>query len=657
MKRPLFWMGIAFLSSTAVFLSGLTPVRSVLAELLVLSGCVLLSRCTKRGAAVLAGCALAAGLSVAGHTALYAARMAPFYGEEVVGTLAVSQVSAYAGRTVYSGTARVRAGNVEQILPMEVTVWGGADAEAGEALSFSAQIKSKESLALSLGDPLPATEQELLASEDAPAAPRAALALAKLRASISAIACEMTQGRVQGVLCALLAGDRTLLASGVTSAFQKAGLSHLLVVSGMHLCIAAWFAKLLLASCKPKVRFCILAAFLWGCAAMTGFGVSVVRAAVMVTMAESAALFDRRGDTLTSLAFAGVLIVLVSPSAAVSASFLLSFCSVLGIALFADPMAQAITARCGRHPLLRQYLITPLCVSATAQVGTLPIAALLFGTLPVFGIVANLLAVPLMESALIAGLCGIVLPFLRQPIGWICQVLLELLLRIADGFASLPLAQIGVCERWQIVWIIGFCACCAVFAAFRPEKRIQIRAAKLGAVTLCVCAIFSVIAGRNSVTVTFFPEENVAVLVRGRSAVLLGAPQDQYDADKILTSLTRQNVTRLDFVVAADTVLPTALFSITEALPPDGIAAPDTDANRALCHAAGERLCTTNGIVAFDRVPISVSDGVICAVMDANGDKLCPSDGICAIIERYFCTLPPLSDGALRVRIPDRRLP
>ena len=458
-----------------------------------------------------------------------------------------------------------------------------------------------------------------------------------------------------GILCAVLVGDRSLLTEDTVQNFRRAGLSHLLVVSGMHLCLAAALAKALFSRFSERKRCLSVCLFVWCCAVLTGFGVSVVRAAIMVTSAESAVLFRRRGDTPTALSLAGILIVLVSPGAVTSASFLLSFSSVLGIALFSDRIGNALVSLFHPGKRLRRALFSSLAVSAAAQFGTLPVLAVCFGTVPALGLFANLFAVPLLAPILLFGALGILLFPLRAVFGLLCGVMLRILCAIASLFSLVPFSQFGISERWQLVWIAFAFLLCARCARSASQHRRRVSFLS-GTLLLLVCTLFSFDAAQSAVTVTVFPQENMALLSRGTRAVLLGVPADSYAAKKVISAMQRQNLFTLESIICAEQTLPSALFTVTEQFSPAGIAAPDTPANRALCHAAGLRLCETDHLLALGSFPGSLEEPGLLAVIDPDGERLCPSDGICVIIEETFCTPYPLPD-AVRIRRPIRRTP
>src|SRR5262249_26064256 len=145
------------------------------------------------------------------------------------------------------------------------------------------------------------------------------------------------------VLSALIIGTDTALPRDLRAAFSRAGVSHVLSISGLHVALVAtagyalfrWLLArsqwLLLAASVPKlaVRASIVPVLLY--AGIAGSNVATLRSVVMILVFLLAALADRQRHVLVSLAVAALLIVLLSPGATLDISFQLSFIAVLGL--------------------------------------------------------------------------------------------------------------------------------------------------------------------------------------------------------------------------------------------------------------------------------------------------------------------------------------
>jgi len=648
MKRPLFWIGIVFLSATAVFLLCENAIyAAVMCAILLLSGFIFFG---KAGAAlVLAALMLAAG-SFAVNLKIYEHRIEPF-DDEVIGTMVIGGMENYGSRTVLSGNARMRANNTERVMPIELTVWGGSDTNIGDEFSFSADVYKKRKDTADKFDALSLTLIE--EAENDIKAPAVSLVLIKARAKVCDILRDMTTTPCGGILCAMLAGEKAYISDSINASFRAAGLSHLLVVSGMHLCVVAEIVSRLFSKSDGKKRFALITAGVWAFSALTGFGISVVRAAIMVTIGESAPLFLRKRDTLSSLAAAGILIAILSPSAVGELSFLLSFGAVFGIALFSDSLEKLIHSRLKTDNRIANGIISSISVSIAAQTGILPISAIFFGTVPVLGVLANIPAIPLVTPIIILGALGVVLAPLRAVFGLLCDGFITVLCFIAKLFGALPLSKIGVGERYVLVFVIFFW-CAAVLCAFsRPRKELIRRGAlfSLAAVLFCSCVHLG--ASLSRITLTYFDDYEILVVSKGDKAVIFGAPENSYEADRIASHLERNNITRIDAVCTDSDVISPAVFALSERVETEGVMAPDTYANRSFCHSTALALYKFNEPVKlFGTVMLDASDSIIKVTADGEGKEIYPHEGLCVIIKKYSNVNTMEDDILWQIRTP-----
>jgi competence protein ComEC len=225
-------------------------------------------------------------------------------------------------------------------------------------------------------------------------------------------------GREGAILQALVIGDDGAIAAGLREAFTRAGVVHVLSISGLHIGLVAalgfasarWLLgrseRVLLridvdraaavASLGPVLLYTALA----------GLGVATLRAALMVGVAVAAGVVGRRVDVSRSLALAALAIAVVWPGAPREIAFQLSFVSVAAIVAGVERLAPVV----GRGRSWRARLLTAALASLCALVGTAPLTAFHFHQVSLAGLVANPLVIPLFGSAVVGvGLTGAVL--------------------------------------------------------------------------------------------------------------------------------------------------------------------------------------------------------------------------------------------------------
>ncbi|WP_426750878.1 DNA internalization-related competence protein ComEC/Rec2 [Myxococcus sp. Y35] len=268
----------------------------------------------------------------------------------------------------------------------------------------------------------------------------------------------------------LAAGQRAALDDAWEDAFSRAGLAHVLSVSGLHVAALALMTLAVLRRVVVRTgsRWRMLDArqvaapasipFVWAYVVFTDNQPPAVRSAVMATVVLLGLALWRRADGLNGLAAAAVVLVAWAPSSVVDLSLRLSFLAVLGLVLLSPPLRQALPLaepdpseprRVRRWwGQVKETVAQTLCASAAATLSGLPIVAATFGRVSLAGLVSNVIALPL--CGLLTGLAAggaalfVVAPVLATPVLWAGAWASELLLALTRFFAAVPLASVEV---------------------------------------------------------------------------------------------------------------------------------------------------------------------------------------------------------------------
>ena len=188
--------------------------------------------------------------------------------------------------------------------------------------------------------------------------------------------------------------------------FRRAGLSHLLAVSGQNVALLGLLAMPLLALLGLPLR----ARLLWAIGLiavyvpLAGAGPSIQRAAVMGALSLFATLAGRRSSRLHALAVAAIVTLAIDPGIAHDVGWELSFAAVLGIVLLARPLAVALATRLGLRGPLGGALADGAAMTTAATLATAPLIAFHFGELSLVTLLANLLALPAVAPAMWLGM-------------------------------------------------------------------------------------------------------------------------------------------------------------------------------------------------------------------------------------------------------------
>lgn len=296
-------------------------------------------------------------------------------------------------------------------------------------------------------------------------------------------------GDVLAVVSALTLGDKRSLDPELRDRYSRAGASHILALSGLHLNIIMMVVSHLLLVHNKRyhwARGLILIALLWAFAFLTGLSGSVVRSAVMFTVFILGRCLRRRSPTLNSLAFAACVMLLYEPYYLLDVGFQLSFAAVAGIALFMP----VFFPRMEEHRRLGLHSVGQLVgVSLAAQLGVAPLVAYHFGNFSVYFLLTNLLVIPLTMIILCLSLLWWVLYGFSIPLQWVDSLLQGMLwaLNAAVSWvsrlsgASVDVSFNGYDLAYYYVLLLGLLACYH-FRSWRTVYRL------LGCLCACLAA-------------------------------------------------------------------------------------------------------------------------------------------------------------------------
>jgi competence protein ComEC len=224
---------------------------------------------------------------------------------------------------------------------------------------------------------------------------------------------------VAAIVGALLVGDAIPLPDAVRDRYARAGVSHVLSISGLHVALVATSAfaalrwllgrseRVLLGSNVPKLAMTASVAPIALYAAIAGDNVATLRAELMAVLVVAAVLLDRPRDWLACLAAAAAAISVAWPGALFEISFQLSFAAMLAIILgmrritpWWDRWEEAHLVRLrGRHWRWVRWIVLTEAVTVCATLGTAPLTVWHFNQVSVVALIANPIVVPLLGGS------------------------------------------------------------------------------------------------------------------------------------------------------------------------------------------------------------------------------------------------------------------
>jgi competence protein ComEC len=303
------------------------------------------------------------------------------------------------------------------------------------------------------------------------------------------------------LLRGMVLGQDERISAAVREDFRASGLAHLLAVSGQNVMLLAALALplLMFAGCGPRARLAVLAALVAVYVPLAGAGPSLQRAGVMGLAGIAAMAASRPASRSYALLLAVVATLAWNPRAWADPGWQLSVAAVVGILALGVPLARVLrravdelvhpssprvlgagpkAVRLGGHALADGIAITLAATTATA-----PLLAHHFDAVPLAGLPANLLALPVVAPAMWLGMLKIAagqvaLPdFVAAGLGTLAALPVGAISWLAERFADLPAGQLSVPMRSPMATgavYAGMAA--AALALWRAARRVAPRA-------------------------------------------------------------------------------------------------------------------------------------------------------------------------------------
>ncbi len=260
------------------------------------------------------------------------------------------------------------------------------------------------------------------------------------------------------LIVGILLGDESGIPSEVSEAFRKTGTTHIIAISGFNISILVAVLWIFLGRLFGNRRRVLAAIFsILGIAFYTilvGASASVVRAAVMGSLALFGRQFGRRQNGLLMLALVAACMAFWDPLVLGDVGFQLSFSATLGLILYADPLAQAFhnwLTRILHGPIWEKFasLVSEyILMTLAAQALSWPVLAYQFGEFSLASFPTNVLILPAQPLAMIAGGVSAIFGLVYLPLGrlaalaaWPC---LAYTIRVVELCAGLPIATLSL---------------------------------------------------------------------------------------------------------------------------------------------------------------------------------------------------------------------
>lgn len=289
------------------------------------------------------------------------------------------------------------------------------------------------------------------------------------------------EGDTYSVIASIFLGDRLIANYDIQSIFRDAGISHLLVVSGIHISIFIFIAFFVLTlfniNFYKKIIFSSILALCY--LPITLYLVSAVRSVVMVLTFLLVLLFDRKKNLINALFLSVLIILIVSPSSLKDISFQFSFLATLSIILYFPVFKTIFLSSFNKMPQKKNamqimiiYFLESFFITFSAVIITLPLSVHYFSVLNIASLITNLYALPLsfliIVTSFIVVITDCIFPFLSIYPSATLEFITNILIHINSKFASVKYLRFNIiCSMSVAVIITFFIIAIGFFAYFK----------------------------------------------------------------------------------------------------------------------------------------------------------------------------------------------
>lgn len=235
-----------------------------------------------------------------------------------------------------------------------------------------------------------------------------------------------------GIILAISTGDTNYLSYEKKEQLNILGISHIISVSGLHLTLVYGVLSKLVG-----YRIALLLSFLF--TLFTGSKPSTIRAFIMILMMVLGTKIRKKYDSISSLATAAFVLILIRPYYILDVGYMLSFLAVLGILIY----NKKINRRLYKLP---SFISNSLSLSTSAMIFTLPYLIFIFNKVSFGGFISNLLLIPFYTGEVILGIIAFLMqkvPFAFGVVVKVIKILFLIITTIENGLSQIIVSPLA----------------------------------------------------------------------------------------------------------------------------------------------------------------------------------------------------------------------
>lgn len=308
--------------------------------------------------------------------------------------------------------------------------------------------------------------------------------LSKLKLKYSNSISDRLDKRCGSVALALLSGDKSGISDEDSANLKNSGVYHIVAISGLHLNIFIMLVSAFISRIRMKrLKKALLSLILCSITSVivlifTGFGLSVIRAFVMLLISLGSGVFARKYDSKNSLYLATGIILIVIPQSFFSIGFRLSVLSTLAVLISADILKKFEEYKPINNKYVK-YILGVVITSMLCSLFTLPVMITSFGFLSLFSFLGNLFILPLTTPALICclgfSLCSVLgVKFIMHIMSFVLSQIIWLILKITSLISLIPFGVVRLYPLYTFYALASIGVAASVTYYLIKKKKLHI---------------------------------------------------------------------------------------------------------------------------------------------------------------------------------------
>ena len=354
----------------------------------------------------------------------------------------------------------------------------------------------------------------------------------KTRNKLCGILEDSVDGESGRLSSAILLGDRYALSNETRRDFSRAGIYHLLALSGLHLTVLTGIVDFILRKLRVHklVRASVMPFLIFAYLALTGFSLPTLRAAIMLTAVYVTFILAMPSDTQTVLFFTGFLIILCSPQSVTDVGFWMSFLATFGVITVSSAIYSQKDKRIARKKdhgsnsfvkLAKRALIklvTSLLITFAANLAIMFLVWICFGEISLATPITNLIFSPLVMIHLVLSFAVLIfspIPIMSSAAAFLAGITGKTVLRGISFVSHLKGVSLSLKYDFSGYIIIALTVTLAILLIIKLKRKLLIALSPIVAtLAYAVCLSVTLYLGANESELVYLrAKENEALVI------------------------------------------------------------------------------------------------------------------------------------------------